>query len=93
MLMIFRPTLQHFFILMEGVEPWGDPTDKRKPGDLHGIIFQNITIAASSIMDEPDVLWGMKDGRIYNLFFDNVEIDGERIGGIEHFYHNEYVNN
>ena len=35
-----RPTLQHFMVAMEGVEPWSDPGDKRDPGDLFGILFQ-----------------------------------------------------
>ena len=30
------------------------------PGDLVGITFQNITIAAPSVLGEPDVLWGFK---------------------------------
>ena len=43
-----RPTLQHFMIAMQGVEPWSDPDrNRRKSGDLHGILFQNITIAAA----------------------------------------------
>ena len=87
-----RPTLQHFMIAMKGVEPWSDPDrNRRKPGDLHGILFQNITIAAPSVLGEPDVLWGMEDGRIYNLIFDNVTINGKKIENIDHFYHNEYV--
>ena len=36
-----RPTLQHFFIMMEGEEPWGDSDDHtRDPGDLFGVTFQ-----------------------------------------------------
>ena len=36
-----RPTLQHFMIAMEGVEPWSDPEERRRdPGDLFGILFQ-----------------------------------------------------
>ena len=38
-----RPTLQQFFILMEGTEPWGDGDcgeKRRDPGDLHGITFK-----------------------------------------------------
>ena len=65
---MLKPTLQHFMIAMQGVEPWSDPDrNRRKPGDLHGILFQNITIAASSVLGEPDVLWGMENGRISNL--------------------------
>ena len=35
-----RPTLQHFMVAMEGVEPWSNPERKRDPGDLFGILFQ-----------------------------------------------------
>ena len=42
-------------------------------------------------MDEPDILWGMSDGLIYDLIFDNVVIGNETIENIDHFCHNEYV--
>ena len=87
-----RPTLQHFMIAMQGVEPWSRPEERRRaPGDLFGIIFQNITITAPSILGEPDVLWGMSDGLIYGLIFENVVIGNEKIESIDHFYHNEFV--
>ena len=36
-----RPTLQQFFILMEGTEPWSGCDDKRRdPGNLFGVTFQ-----------------------------------------------------
>jgi hypothetical protein len=89
-----RPTLQHFMIAMQGVSPWSDPaTRKRGAGDLSGILFQNIEIAAPSVLGEPDVLWGMSDGWIRDLVFDNVTIAGVPISSIDHFYHNEYVTN
>ena len=86
-----RPTLQHFMIAMEGVQPWSNPERKLNPGDLFGIIFQNISIAAPSVLGEPDVLWGMADGVIFGLVFDNVTIGGEVVQGIEQFQHNEFV--
>ena len=87
-----RPTLQHFMIAMEGVKPWSDPkTRKRGPGAVSSILFQNITIAAPSVLGEPDVIWGMADGVISDLIFDNVSIGGEPVEGIEHFHHNEFV--
>ena len=87
-----RPTLQHFMIAMEGVKPWSNPeTRKRGPGAVSSILFQNITIAAPSVLGEPDVLWGMADGVISDLIFDNVSIGGEPVEGIEHFHHNEFV--
>ena len=68
-----RPTLQHFMIAMEGVEPWSHPEEsKRGSGNLFGILFQNISIAAPSVLGEPDVLWGMSDGLIYDLIFDTI---------------------
>ena len=90
-----RPTLQHFKILMESVKPWAEPEEERKrgPGDLYGITFQNITLAAYSVMGEPEVLWGMEDGLIYGLVFDNVTIAGDTIENIDFFQHNEFVSN
>ena len=87
-----RPTLQHWMVAMQGLPPYSDPEKRRRdPGDLVGITFQNITIAAPSVLGEPDVLWGMEDGLIYDLVFENVTIAGEPILDIEHFYHNEFV--
>ena len=75
-----------------GAEPWSDPAQRqRKPGDLHGILFQNISIAAASVLGEPEVLWGMEEGIIYGLQFDNVTIAGEKVEGVEYFYHNEFA--
>ena len=86
-----RPTLQHFKILMQAVEPWDSSGRRRGPGDLHGIVFQNISIAAPSILGEPEVLWGMEDGLIYGLVFKNVTIGGEKVEGINFFQRNEFV--
>ena len=76
-----------------GFEPYDHPEKRRRPGDLYGIVFQNISIAASSVLGEPDILWGMSDGLIYDLVFDNVIIGNETVDSIDHFYHNEYVFN
>ena len=87
-----RPTLQSFKIMMEGVAPY--PEDrKRGPGDIHGIVFQNISISAHSVLGEPEMLWGMEDGLIYGLVFDNVTIGGDKVEGVEYFYRNEFVFN
>ena len=48
-------------------------------------------MAAASVLGEPDVLWGMEDGLIYGLKFENVTIAGQPVLDIEHFYHNEFV--
>jgi len=87
-----RPTMQQFFILMEGLEPYFDPEERRDPGDLNGILFQNITIvAASNVMKEPEILWGFNEGNIRNLTFDNVVIGGQLLDSQDFFLTNEYV--
>ena len=58
---------------------------------MFGITFQNISIAAPSVLGEPEVLWGMEDGLIYGLVFDNVTIGGDTVENVDYFYHNEYV--
>ena len=69
------------------------PNAKRGPGDLHGILFQNISMAAASVMGEPEVLWGLEEGLIYGLHFDNVNIAGEKVEGVEFFQRNAFVFN
>lgn len=88
-----RPTIQPFLILMEAFEPYGKPEEmRREPGDMHGILFQNITIvAASNVLGEQDVLWGFDEGRIYDLTFDNVVIGGKLLDSQDHFLTNEFV--
>ncbi len=89
-----RPTLQHFMIAMQGVPPYSDPTERQRgPGDLSNILFQNIEIAASSVLDEPDVLWGKPGAEITDLIFDNVTVGGKKITNLKHFKHNEHVKN
>ena len=89
-----RPTLQHFKILMETVEPWTDPlVSKRQPGDLWGVTFEDVSIRAPSVMGEPEVLWGMEDGLIKDLQFRNVTIGGRKVEGVEFFQTNEFVFN
>ena len=83
--------IQNVFL---GLKPYSDPDEARRgPGDLYGLVFQNISIAAPSVLGEPDILWGMSDGLIYDLIFDNVVIGNETIKNIDHFYHNEFVFN
>ena len=48
-------------------------------------------MAAASVLGEPEVLWGMEEGIIYGLQFDNVTIAGERVEGVEFFQRNEFV--
>ena len=87
-----RPTLQHFMIAMHGVQPYSDPNQrKRGPGHLAGVLFQNIDISAPSVLGEPDILWGSPDAQIMNVTFENVSIGGRKISSLDHFKHNEYV--
>jgi hypothetical protein len=87
-----RPTLQHFMILMQGLQPYSDPNERqRAPGDLAGVLFQNIDIAAPSALGEPQILWGAPQAQIRNLTFDNVRIGGEKIDSLDHFKYNSYV--
>ena len=88
-----RPTMASFKIQMEY---WKDPENhsRRGPGDLYGMVFQNISIAAHSILDpeeEPEVLWGKEDGHIFDLVFDNVWIGNELVDSVYYFFHNKYV--
>ena len=88
-----RPTMASFKLQMEY---WKDPENhsRRGPGNLYGILFQNISIAAHSSLDperEPEVLWGKEDGRIFDLVFDNVWIGNDYVDSFDYFLHNKYV--
>ena len=87
-----RPTLQHFMILMQGLQPYSDPNERqREAGDFAGVLFQNIDIAAPSVLGEPEILWGAPQAQIRNVTFDNVRIGGEKIDSLDHFEYNSYV--
>jgi hypothetical protein len=87
-----RPTLQHFLIAMEGLSPYlNSYQSARRPGDLSGILFQNIEIAAASVLGEPEILWGSSEAGIRDVTFENVSIGGERIRDLSYFKHNEFV--
>ena len=88
-----RPTMANFKIQMEN---WRYPEkhNRRGPGDLYGMVFQNISIAAHSILDpviEPEVLWGMDEAHIFDLVFDNVWIGNDSVENVDYFFHNKYV--
>ena len=88
-----RPTMANFKIQMEH---WRDPDkhNKRGPGDLFGVVFQNISIAAHSVLDpefEPEVLWGIEEARIMDFVFENVSIGNDTVDSMDYFFHNEYV--
>ncbi|MGB1931068.1 MAG: endo-polygalacturonase [Mariniblastus sp.] len=89
-----RPTLQHFMIAMQGLKPYSDPGQRQRgAGNISGILFQDIEIAAPSVLGEPDVLWGSANAEILNLTFDNVTIGGKKITSLDHFKHNQHVRN
>lgn len=86
-----RPTLQQFFLCMTVPAPYSKSGEKRAPGDLSGILFQNISIAAPSVLGEPQFLWGQTDARIRNLTFENVMVGGNPAREAEFFKTNEFV--
>ncbi len=86
-----RPTLQQFFICMTVPKPYGKEGNKRGPGDLSGILFQNISIAAPSVLGEPQILWGQPDARIRNLTFENLSLAGKPVRDASLFTTNEFV--
>ena len=61
-----RPTMQQFFILMEGLEPYFDPEQRRDPGDLNGILFQ----VPGTINNED----GVEDEDVYSQCLQNITI-------------------
>jgi hypothetical protein len=86
-----RPTLQQFFICMTVPEPYSKNAEKRGPGDLSGVLFQNIAIAAPSVLGEPQLLWGQADARIRNLSFQNLTLGGKRVADADFFKLNQCV--
>ena len=52
---------------------------------------QNISAAAPSVLGQQDTLWGMEEGHIYDLLFQNVRIGGKLVDSVEHFLTNQYV--
>lgn len=86
-----RPTLQQFFICMTTPEQYSKDPDKRKAGVFSGILFQNISIAAPSVLGEPQILWGQPDARIRNLTFDNLTLTGKPVRDAALFKSNEFV--
>ncbi len=86
-----RPTLQQFFICMTVPAPYSKDGEKRGAGDLSGILFQNISIAAPSVLGEPQILWGQPDVRIRNLTFENLTFAGKPVCDAGFFKTNEFV--
>ena len=85
-----RPTLQAFFIAMTDDPPYLSG-QSRAAGALGGVTFDNISLAASSVLGEPDILWGSQIAPIQNLTFDALTIAGTPVLDASHFTTNEYV--
>ena len=43
------------------------------------------------MLGQQDTLWGMEEGHIYDLLFQNVRIGGKFVDSVEHFLTNQYV--
>ena len=86
-----RPTLQQFFICMTMPEPYSKKAQTRAAGDLSGVLFQNISIAAPSVLGEPQILWGQAGARIRDLTFENLTMAGKPVLKAEFFKTNEFV--
>jgi len=88
-----RPTMQLFMLLLSnaGMDTCNGHLVSRDPGDVHGIVFQNISAAAPSVLGQQDTLWGMEEGHIYDLLFQNVRIGDKLVDSVEHFLTNQYV--
>jgi hypothetical protein len=86
-----RPTLQQFFICMTVPKPYSKDAGSRDAGDLSGILFQNVSIAAPSVLGEPQILWGQADARIHNLTFENLTLAGKPVRNPNFFKTNAFV--
>ena len=88
-----RPTLQQFFINMTIPKPYSNDAETRGKGNCANIIFENITIAAPSVVSEPQILWGAENARIQNLVFKNLTVGGKAITDANFFKTNAFVEN
>lgn len=86
-----RPTLQQFFLCMTVPPPYSRDGESRTAGDLAGVRFENISIAAPSVLGEPQLLWGHPDARIRDLTFDNLTLAGKPVREAGFFQVNEHV--
>jgi hypothetical protein len=85
-----RPTLQQFF-LCTTVPPPYSKSGERGEGDVSDIVFENISIAAPSILGEPQLLWGHGRARIRNIRFENLVMGGKPVTAPAFFKTNEFV--
>ena len=47
--------------------------------------------STSRMEEDPELLWGMEEGLIYGLVFDNVTIGNQTVDSVNFFHHNQYV--
>ena len=88
-----RPTVQAFLLQMATEKPYAWPKPmSRGPGDLVGILFQNIELQPS-VLGQPNILRGSPECKIRDLTFDNVTIGGKKLESTKDFKTNEYVEN
>jgi hypothetical protein len=86
-----RPTLQQFFICMHVPPPYAKDGNTRGPGDCANVLFQDIHIAAPSVIAEPQFLWGTSSARIHHLTFERLTVGGKAITDAAFFTTNEHV--
>lgn len=86
-----RPTLQQFFIAMTVPATYADDRPRREPGNCSKVVFENITIAAPSVIGEPQMLWGGDQTRIEDLVFARLTVGGRVITQAGFFTTNEHV--
>jgi hypothetical protein len=86
-----RPTLQQFFLCNSVGPPYAKQPEQRGAGDISGVVFQNISIAAPSVLGEPQLLLGQANAKIRGLIFENLTVSGKRVVPATFFHTNEYV--
>jgi hypothetical protein len=85
-----RPTLQSFFLCTEVPEPYVKPAQRRGPGEVSGVLFENVSIAKPSVRGEPELIWAYQGAKITNFTFKNVTLDGKPMA-LSDFKVNEFV--
>lgn len=88
-----RPTLQQFFIAMTVPGPYSSDGPSRRKGDLSKAVFENVSIAAPSVLGEPQLLWGAEGARIDGLIFRNLTVGGRPVTDASFFKTNGFVGN
>jgi hypothetical protein len=90
------PTMPVFQLFSQSDAVIGKASAKKKGAKVgsayNGIVFQNVTAAAPSVVGLPNVLRGCAEAPWSNLTFDNVVIAGKKLTSLQDFSGvNEYV--